>query len=280
MITVSGAYSAHLQGEVTQLATCWKVTRKDASILGFTDHTSNLIIGGITYQAALGYTPSDITTSADLAVDNLELSGVLDSTAITEADLMAGVWDHAVVEIFEVVYSDLSAGTRQLRIGRLGEIKAGRTAFTAELRGLSQALTRSIGEIYSPGCRADLGDARCKKVLTAFTFAASVSTLSNNREFTAAALTQAIGYFDSGKLTWTGGLNNGLSMEVKTYTVGSIILQLPMPYQIQVGDGFSIIAGCLKRFTEDCKDKFNNVVNFRGEPHVPGIDKILKVGGS
>lgn len=275
MISVSGAYSTHLSGEVTQLATCWKITRQDAVVMGFTDHSADLTIGGVTYQAALGYTPTDITTSADLAVDNLEVRGILDSPSITEADLMAGVWDHAEVEIFEVIYSDLTAGTRPLRRGRLGEIALGRSQFTAELRGLSQALTRTIGELYSPTCRADLGDARCAKNLTAFTFAATVSTLTDNRQFTAAALTQADGYFDSGKLTWTGGLNDGLSMEVKTYTVGAIILQLPMPYSIQAGDGFSVVAGCQKRFIEDCRDKFDNVLNNRAEPHVPGIDKLL-----
>src|SRR5690606_28340960 len=31
-----------------------------------------------------------------------------------------------------------------------------------ELRGMTQALSQRIGELYAPECRADLGDHRCK----------------------------------------------------------------------------------------------------------------------
>ena len=276
MITVSGAYETHLAGEVTELATCWKITRKDATVYGFTDHTSDLVISGVTYQAALGYTPTDIATSADLAVDNLELTGILDSPAITEADLMAGVWDYAAIEVFEVIHSLLSAGTRPLRRGRLGEVRVGRSMFIAEMRGLTQSLSRTIGELSSPSCRADLGDTRCKVVLATYTVTGSVTSVTDNRRFIDTSKAQAVGYFDQGKITWTGGANNGLSMEVKAFTAGSNFeLSLAMPYTVAIGDTYSIYAGCDKLFST-CKDKFNNVINFRGEPHLPGIDVVLR----
>jgi hypothetical protein len=47
-----------------------------------------------------------------------------------------------------------------------------------------------------------------------------------------------------------------------------------MPYAIQIGDTFSAVAGCQKRLAEDCGTKFSNVVNFGGEPHLPGIDAL------
>jgi hypothetical protein len=53
-----------------------------------------------------------------------------------EPDLMAGLWDYASVEIFEVITSNLSAGVRRLRRGRIGEVSVGRTVYEAELRGL------------------------------------------------------------------------------------------------------------------------------------------------
>lgn len=87
------------------------------------------------------------------------------------------------------------------------------------------------------------------------------------------------GYFTFGMVTFTSGGNIGLSMEVKSYVPGLVELQLPMPYPINVGDAYTITKGCGKRFNEDCRDGFNNVVNFRGEPHIPGQDQTIQVGG-
>jgi uncharacterized phage protein (TIGR02218 family) len=47
-----------------------------------------------------------------------------------------------------------------------------------------------------------------------------------------------------------------------------------MPRPIEVGDTFDITAGCDKRL-ETCRDRFSNVVNFGGFPHMPGNDYAL-----
>jgi uncharacterized phage protein (TIGR02218 family) len=47
-----------------------------------------------------------------------------------------------------------------------------------------------------------------------------------------------------------------------------------MPNNIAVGDAFNAIAGCDKTIGT-CAGKFANAVNFRGEPYVPGMDKML-----
>lgn len=280
MKALSAGLLAHLQAETTTLSTCWKATLSNGKVYGFTDHTSDLVISGVTYQASTGYTPTDVQTSSALNVDNLEVEGLLNSPGITEADIQAGLWDYADIEIFQVNYLDLSQGTLKLRKGRIGEVRTGRSSFVAELRGLTQAYSRTIGELYSVTCRADLGDARCLVNLAPFTVIGTVTGVTSKRVFADTARAEAAAYFDYGKLTFTGGANNGLSMEVKTYTPGSVELAVSLPYAIQVGDTYSMHAGCAKRFTEDCKTKFNNVVNYRGEPHIPGIDKLLKPGGA
>lgn len=86
------------------------------------------------------------------------------------------------------------------------------------------------------------------------------------------------GYFDYGRCTMTSGLNNGLSMDVKSYVPGQWVLQLPFPYVVAPGDTYSMTPGCNKLATSDCKTKFNNIVNFRGFPYKPGLDKIVQVG--
>jgi uncharacterized phage protein (TIGR02218 family) len=276
MLTLSGAYTSHLAGEVTELATCWRITRRDAVVLGFTDHPADLTIAGLLYQSALGYSATDVVTSGDLAVDNLNLQGFIDSPSITEVDLMAGVWDYAEVEIFEVITSDLTAGTRPLRRGRIGEVTLGRSVFEAELRGLAQAFTQQLCELTSPTCRAQLGDTRCGVALGPLTVTGTVTSVTNPRVWTDSTRAEAAGYFTFGRVTWTSGANAGYSMEIKGHATGGVMtLQLPMPYTLAVGDGYSLEPGCDK-LKATCIAKFSNVLNFRGEPDLPGQDAILR----
>ncbi len=278
MKALSAPLLAHYALGTTTLATCWKATLTNGTVVAATSHDTDIVFGGVTYFSTQGYTGTDIESTAALNPDNLELSGFLQSPAITDADIYSGRWDYAAIELFEVNYADLTQGKNVLRSGTLGEVKAGRSAFTAELRGVMQAYTRTIVRLTTKECTADLGDSRCKKVLTAFTFTGTVGSVTGNRVINDAARTQAANYFTAGKLTFTSGLNNGLSMEVKSSIVGQLTLYEAMPFAIAPGDTYSVIAGCTKRFTEDCGTKFANKVNFRGFPHLPGAD-IYKPGG-
>jgi hypothetical protein len=88
----------------------------------------------------------------------------------------------------------------------------------------------------------------------------------------------ASGYFDFGKFTMNSGPNTGFSREIKSYVPGQFVLQLPFPYPVTPGENYTAVAGCGKSLIEDCKNKFNNVVNFRGFPYLPGTDRIVQIG--
>ena len=279
MKNISTNLKTHISGEVTTLATCWKIIRKDGVIMGFTSHDKNLIISGLTYLAETGISPTAVQSTAGFAVDNLEVDGMLSSSAISEIHINAGLYDFAELEIFMVNYADLSAGKLQLRRGWLGEITFGKNQFVAEVRGLAQKLSQRIGDVFSPLCRASFADSRCGKSAGAYTSTASVTAAESRQIFIASSLTQAAGYFNFGKITFTNGANLGLSMEVKDFANSKLTLVLPLPYEIANGDNFSIIAGCDKNF-DTCKTKFFNAANFRGEPHIPGTDKALETAGT
>lgn len=277
MKSVSAELLAHLQGEVMTLATCWLVTRQDGEVFAFTDADIDLVISGVTYLASTGYTASAIQTSSAMSVDNLEVQGALDSSTITEQDLLAGLWDFAAIEIFQVNYADLTMGILRLRKGNLGEVRAGKHVFVAELRGMMQRLQQSVGRTVKAACDADLGDTRCKINLGTFTngtVSGTLTSVSANRLFTDSSLAQATGWFSGGLLTFNTGANAGIAMEVKSFTSGGIFLtEQPFPYTVLVGDTFSVTAGCDKLIAT-CRTKFNNVINFRGFPHVPGIARL------
>lgn len=273
--TVSPALLAHYAGTVTTIARCWKCTRLDNRVFGFTNVDQDVPFGGVTYLAATGIVPSALEGRLDLSVPNTEVHGFLDSSTITEADLLAGLWDGCVVEIFEVNYKDLTMGRMVLTTGTVGNVSAGLEAFTCELRDLAQALQQSIGEVYAAACPATLGDARCTKDLTTFTVTGAVTAVNGRRIFTDSARAEADDYFGAGLVTWLTGANAGASMEVAIFAAGLFTLCLPMAADIAVGDTYRAVAGCRKRRTEDCSVKFNNVVNFRGFPDVPLNDKVL-----
>jgi len=362
MRTIGATLATHIASEVTTLATCWKITLTNATVKAFTDHDSNVVVSGITYLAASGYTASDVETTAALNVDNLEVAGFISSPSITEADLLAGLWDYAAVEVFVVNYAAPTTGTIIQRSGVLGEVTLDRGQFKAELRGLMQAYTATLCELTSPPCRANLGDSRCGVALGPFTVTGAVTAISADNltlgdtsrteagptgGIAISGITQAnpgvvtlastidlavgsavtvsgvvgmvqvngttlfrnpnlgkttfelgvdtsaypartsggtvtplggdSGYFDRGVITFTSGPNTGLSQEVKSYVTGQLTLILPMPYTVAVGNTYSLIAGCDKSFPT-CRDRFDNVVNFRGEPYLPGLDKMVQVG--
>jgi uncharacterized phage protein (TIGR02218 family) len=273
--TISSGLAQHLAGEVTTLATCWQITRRDGVVLGFTDHVRDLEVDGITYMAASGYTRTAIRGTADLAVDNLDVESVFSDDGITEEDLRTGRYDFAEVRVFLVHYENVAQGILKLRRGWLGEVTIRDGMYVAKLRGMTQKLQMTVGEVYTPDCAADLGDARCGVDLTALEESGTVDTVISATTFET-SLVQATGWYDGGELTWTGGANTGQTVAVRRWdaATGTLTLFLPALYPIQVGDAFTIRPGCDKTFAT-CKAKFDNAINFRGFPHVPGNDQVL-----
>ena len=149
MKSLSTALKTVLAAPAATLATLWKVTRTDGVVMGFTDHDRDLSYGGVPYKAATGFTPSTISGSSDLSVDNLEVQSVLSSDDITEQDLIAGIYDGATIHVLLVDFSDLSAGALKQRRGELGEVTITDYGFTAELRGMMAKFDNNLCELYS-----------------------------------------------------------------------------------------------------------------------------------
>lgn len=229
--------------------------------LGFTDYDCSMMVESLKYDSISGFTPTTIESKSNMSVDNMDIEGLTFPSKITEADLLAGIYDYAEVEIFLINYEDLGQGRLLIKRGRLGEVTLNKQMFRAEVRGLTQHLSQTIGEVYSPTCRAVLGDHRCKVALDKFTITTEVSHITNKQIFTASALNQAAGHFNGGEVKWLSGNNLGAKMEVKEFVKAQVILVLPMGSNIQVGDKFTITAGCDKT-KECCMTKFKNIINF------------------
>ncbi len=279
MRTIPSALQDKLDGGVTTLAHCWLITRNDGVVQGFTDHDRDIVLDGVTCRAGSGLDASEVTQNFGSAVDTSEFSGALADDSLNEDDLAAGRYDGAAVALWLVDWSEPALRVL-LAKGTLGEVKREGPAFTAELRGLSQQLAENTGRLYATACSADVGDARCKVDLTNVVYFAIGTVVTVNA--TSSIAVSGIddfndGWFTGGKLTFTSGANNGLAVEVKTHSKGDTItlnLWQAMPQAIAEGDGFTLTAGCDKQFATR-RNKFANVANFRGFPHIPGNDFVI-----
>jgi hypothetical protein len=137
---ISSTLKAHYALGTTTIASCWRATLRDESVIACTDYSKNLTVDGVEYLANNGFSGSDIASGSDLSVDNLEVDGFLASPLITDYDINRGRWDYAAIEIFEVNYADLTMGKNIVRSGTLGRVTAGRSQFKTELRGLSRPI--------------------------------------------------------------------------------------------------------------------------------------------
>jgi uncharacterized phage protein (TIGR02218 family) len=282
MKTLPPPLQAHLDAGTTTLAWCWRITRADGTRFGFTDHDLDLAFDGTLFEAATGFTASEIKDALGLSVDNLEVSSALKSDRLNEDDLAAGLFDDAPVEIWRVNWADTEQRVL-MRSGSLGEVRRSGPAFTAEVRGLAHYLQQSKGRLYQSGCDADLGDARCGINLEdpAFRGAGTVLAALSPRLLTATGLAAyAADWFTRGLLTFTSGPNTGRAQEVKRHTLAgsdaTIELWHPAVHAIAPADTFAIVAGCDKQLAT-CRAKFANAPNFRGFPHMPGPDYVLAV---
>jgi uncharacterized phage protein (TIGR02218 family) len=277
---LSSTFLTHVRSGQTSLAFCWRLTLRDGRVLGFTAHDQPLLIEGITYEPENGIAPSAYQQDLSLEPDDVELKGLFSTTQISERDLIGGRLDSAEYQYFLVNWqalpTSLSASPADfllLSAGRLGEYKSTERDFTASGLSLIDRLAEKQPIQTSPVCRATLGDSKCTVNLAPFTFNLLVSSVTGNRTIVTNVIALPDGYFKNGKLEFLTGENAGTKIKIADWVdaTNTLTLFLPTFYDIAPGDSIRCIAGCDKRLAT-CRDKFNNVLNFRGEPSIPGQD--------
>jgi uncharacterized phage protein (TIGR02218 family) len=278
MLDISSSFQQKLDRQATTLCHCWRLLRRDGVIMGFTDHDRDLTFDGVVFRASTGLSATEAERSLGLSVATSEAAGALSDDSLSESDLLNGLYDNASVETWLVDWSDPQLRTL-LDVATIGEVRRGEGAFSAELRSSAHFFDQTQGRAFQRGCAADFGDGRCKLSIGAFAstgvvaaFSGGVLTLNLSGVFES-------GFFTGGRLTFTGGVNGGAKVTIKSHRRESglratITLWTPPGAAIVSGDVVSLTAGCDKSATT-CRTKFGNIVNFRGFPHMPGNDLVI-----
>jgi len=90
------AFGTHLQATVTTLCYCWRVSLRDGTVFGFTDHDRALVLDGTEFAPETGFSASEARRSEGLGIDTADVEGVLSSDRITEKDILDGRYDGAL----------------------------------------------------------------------------------------------------------------------------------------------------------------------------------------
>lgn len=266
-----------VQKELTTIAFCWRIERRDGLALGFSSHDRDLDIGGMRYRAAPGMLPSAIALSDGFDADSLEVEGALTLDAISGEDLGAGRWDGAAVTVIMADWEDPGAPAVALARGELGDVRMRRNGFEAELRGAVAALERPVAERTSPECRAELGDKRCRVDMAGRTRLVRIVGVPSATAIDIAIETTP-GAYRYGRARWLSGRNCGLDSQVTAAEGNRLALRDAPHYPASAGDLIEIAEGCDKSLAT-CGGRFGNSLNFRGEPHLPGMDLLSRYPG-
>ncbi len=172
MRTVSAGMQAHLDGVSTTLAMGWKLHLVNGTLMGFTtadkDASIDLSVlgdtdGAITYLHTSAFDRSDFQQRSGMSVSNTDVFAILNADQITDADLRAGVYDHANVKVFLYNYEDITMDPVALVHGQLSDVTFKDNSAVAELRDIIDRYNvTKIVELYTHDCLADLGDGRCR----------------------------------------------------------------------------------------------------------------------
>ena len=161
MRDIPEAMAARIESGAATLCHVWRLSRRDGVELGFTDHDRDLTVEGVVCRAASGWTAGAGESAVGPAAGSLAASGGLDDDVLTEADIRAGLYDGARVELWRVDWTQPTLAVR-LWTATLTRLRREGDAFVAEMEGPLAALERVVGRSYGRDCDAQLGDGRCR----------------------------------------------------------------------------------------------------------------------
>ena len=117
--------------------------------------------------------------------------------------------------------------------------------------------------LYAPNCQHRLYDAGCGLIKSAHGTSGTVGSGS-----TAYAInwSGSSAVYAQGTITFSSGVNAGVTANVKSATPSALSLSYALPSAPSTGDAFAAYQGC-DHTQSTCQNKFGNLANFRGITH-------------
>lgn len=275
------------------------VPPNDAPVIRLAGYPVDLVMSnGEVYQTESGYEFSGMGNSSTFSSSSIDLSGILQSGAISQTDLASGVYDNARIYLFATSWAAPVEDEEELAMMFWGKVEYSNSRYTVQLMGSIDVLSQSTGRSYSPTCTWTLFDqtidgtilpwqqSRCTGPRSApdgpdiedYRVTGTLTAVTDQYRFTDSARTEADDWFAYGAIRFTTGPNAGLKpLEIKSYAAGVIETHEAFFYLPAVGDAYEMIPGCRKDGAT-CKEKYGNKINFGGQDHIPAPSQYAEIG--
>lgn len=281
---IPAALQTMLEGTEITPAFCLKITGRNGAVVAFTTHDADLVVSGTTYKSKASFTPGAIKWSNRVEEQHTMINGLIDveflgSTIISE-DIRLGVYNNADYILFLTDYTN-TANITVLKEGKLASILPNGTEYNAEMRNMFSPIVKTpLVKAVTIACGVELGSTPCG--ITREFDSGTIDAADSMSELISSTFTwggsgdpevQLVG----GEFVFTTGDYTWFRNQVKSYndTTKKFVLVRPFPTVDEPFYNFTVYEGCPKTLAA-CRDRFSNVINFRGFPHVPVKNKTYK----
>lgn len=255
-------------------ALCLRIVCGNGTAIRVTRYPKDLTMSnGQVYLTGSGFDFTGYESTASLSPSAIDLEGILGFAGVTREAVASGVFDGARAYLFACDYLNPIEDHEPIVASFLGKATLTDSGYTFEEMALIDALNQSVGKTYMAQCPKTFGGqeyAGCKIALGPLTVSGTLTAVTSGTQFADNTRPEAADYFSLGTVQFTSGANAGLKpLEIKSFSAGGGIVTFePFYYPPAIGDAYMMTPGCRKRL-EDCRDKWNNVVNFGGFPNMP-----------
>ena len=231
---------------------------------------NSLMVAGLTYKASTG-----VNVDKQQVTIIARSTDTLNGTPFLQT-FVQGSLDGAIIQRERAFFTNWTTnaagnlvpiGTVVMFKGRVATVdQIGRTM--AKVSVASDAVFLDINmprRLWSPQCTHVLYDSGCTLAKGTYSAVGAAAAGSTASVIQWASATSA---YQQGTIVWTSGANNGARRTIKSATTGSFALAYPLTSAPATGDTFTVSQGC-DHSMSTCKNKFNNLANFRGYPYVP-----------
>jgi uncharacterized phage protein (TIGR02218 family) len=171
MRQLSPELATHLASGATTLAKCVVIERRDGQKLGFTSHDITLTFEGVIFEPDTGVETSETASHLGFAVGGLDIAGALQSDALNEDDLAAGLFDDAKVEVWIVNWTDISQ-RHLLHVGYIAKYAGRMKPLRRKCVGPCGRSMRSAGDVSAQHAMQNLAMHNAELILQALPEAA------------------------------------------------------------------------------------------------------------
>ena len=247
----------------------WHITSADRDLAwaGTTYACTGIVVSRGSFQTALAVQVQTLALTITPDRDAPELAGLVEAldfstlrgARVTWRGWYGDSWDAAAFTVLEF------SG----RVADVSDEEATTLNCYDDLALLNTSMPRNV---YSSTCLWQVYEPGCGVLKAAHTDAVWAAAGGTRQAVVLASSSRAPGYFYGGGLQVTSGAQQGVQVSVRLHVLASgvhlLLLTTPLDAPLQAGDTLNVWAGC-DRAQATCRDKFSNVVNFRGMPYIP-----------